>query len=464
MTDWGPVLLILGVGLATGAIFFLLFARGGKGGASVQAAPDIRASSGPEAEPSTTRVRDLRARRDHLIERLQTLPMESHRDEAEQAKQRQALEIEAAKVLRDLDAAERQALARPQPTAAPDDAPARPGSAFRGFAWGLGSAAFLALLVAFVLQGSKERREGGPLTGGVPGIEFGAPPSAAAEADPELRALMAAAAAHPSDVDLQLALIQGLVYRDQLIAAWDVIQKLSAIAPAHPRKLMYEATVREAMGQFERAKELLDQAVAGDPSLSEAWVRRGLVSFELGDWSTAVTSWEKALAQRPDGKGALEPVIAEAKRRLAEGVPPPERPAPEAPPIAQRPDTAPGAGQPGAQPGAQPADPGDIRLTLDLSAAARSKLQPGAVVFITARPAGVTSGPPLAAKRVPAAEFPMQLRLGQADSMMGQPFPEATAIEARLDADGNAMTRDPNDPTAAADGVRRGSELRLVLE
>lgn len=460
MTDWGPVLFILGVGLATGAILFFLFARG-KGGASVQAAPNVRSPSTPQAEPTSTRVRDLRARRDLLIERLQTLPLESHRDEAELAQQRHALEVEAAKVLRDLDAAERRASATPVQT----DAPARPGSALRGFAWGLGSAAFLALLVAFVLQGSKERREGGPLTGGVPGIEFGAPPSAAAETDPELKALMAAAAAHPSDVDLQLELIQGLVYRDQLIAAWDAIQKLSAIAPAHPRKLMYEATVREAMGQFERAKELLDQAVAGDPSLSEAWVRRGLVSFELGDWGTAATSWERALEQRPDGREALQPVIAEAKRRLAEGVPPPERPAaPEAPPVAQRPAAVPGAGQPGAQPGAQPADPSDIRLTLDLSAAARAKLQPGAVVFVTARPAGVTSGPPLAAKRVPANEFPMELRLGQADSMMGQPFPESTAIEARLDADGNAMTRAPDDPTAAADGVQRGSELRLVLE
>lgn len=454
MTDWGPVILILAVGLITGGAAFFLLARGGRAGA---ARPAERPTT-----PPTSAVRDLRARRDLLIERLQTLHLEGHPEDVLEA-QRRDLELEAARVLRDLDAAERRAeAAQAQQEASPPAA--RPASALRGFAWGVGSAAFLALLLVFVLQGSKERREGAPVTGGVPGIEFGAPPSAGQPApDPELEALMAAASAQPTDVGAQLDLIQGLIVRDRLIAAWDVIQRLSAIAPDHPRKLMYEATVREAMGQFERAKELLDRAVEGDPSLSEAWVRRGLVAFELGDWLTAATSWETALEQRPDGREALEPVIAEAKRRHREGVPTTERaPAGQPPADAQQP--APHAGTPVAEAAPARADSGDVRITLDLSDAAKAQVRPGAIVFVTARPAGITSGPPLAAKRIPASDFPLEVRLGKADSMMGQPFPEATFIEARLDADGNAMTRGPDDPTASADDVRKGAEVRLVLE
>ena len=48
---------------------------------------------------------------------------------------------------------------------------------------------------------------------------------------------------------------------------------------------------------------------------------------------------------------------------------------------------------------------------------------PGAIVFITVRPAGVTSGPPVAAKRLPATSFPITFDVGPADSMMGQSLP-----------------------------------------
>ncbi|MGZ7079187.1 MAG: c-type cytochrome biogenesis protein CcmI/CycH, partial [Thermoanaerobaculia bacterium] len=86
------------------------------------------------------------------------------------------------------------------------------------------------------------------------------------------------------------------------------------------------------------------------------------------------------------------------------------------------------------------------------------------VLFVIARPEGVTSGPPVAVKRIAAATFPMTIDLSAADSMMGQAIPPKVRLEVRLDADGNAMTRDPSDPQAVQDGVAMGSKVSLTLK
>ena len=88
---------------------------------------------------------------------------------------------------------------------------------------------------------------------------------------------------------------------------------------------------------------------------------------------------------------------------------------------------------------------------------------PGAVLFVFAREAGATEGPPVAVKRL-APAFPVSFELSEADSMLGQPFPDSLLIEARLDSDGDPTTRPPSDPKARADGVKTGrKDVRLVL-
>ena len=48
--------------------------------------------------------------------------------------------------------------------------------------------------------------------------------------------------------------------------------------------------------------------------------------------------------------------------------------------------------------------------------------------------------------------------------MMGQPLPERVRIEARLDSDGDAATRNPADPSGAQDPVALGSALKITLK
>ncbi len=414
MTDWTLVAAVLGAGLLLGGLLLLLLGR--------------RSAPATEAAPPTS-LGDLYAERDLLLERLRALEFDEGDPEAVAA-ERRALELRAARVLRAVERAERPAPAAPVPAA-----PA--SSALRGFAWGLGTAAFLGLLVALALHFSKDRSPPAPSMAGA---------AMALDADPELVGLIARVESEPESVEARLDLIQGLLARERYVDAWPFIQALAATHPDHPRRLLYEATVREAMGHWEIARDLLDRALEGDASLTEAWVRRGLVSFELGDWAAALESWETALRQRPDGRQVLEPVIAEARRRLEEGAPPPARqPAPTRAPSAEA------AGE-------------SLHIRIDLAADARARIGEGGVLFVTARPAGVRAGPPAAVKRIFAASFPVELRLGPADTMMGQPFPTSAYVEARLDRDGDASTQQADDPRASADDVRVGSTLQLVLE
>jgi hypothetical protein len=100
---------------------------------------------------------------------------------------------------------------------------------------------------------------------------------------------------------------------------------------------------------------------------------------------------------------------------------------------------------------------------IELPPSLASRVSPGAIVFVTVRDSGTTGGPPAAVKRLPAA-FPLRFAIGPGDSMMGQPLPAHARVEARVDSDGDPLTRAATDPSARLDDVATGSSnLRLVL-
>jgi hypothetical protein len=85
---------------------------------------------------------------------------------------------------------------------------------------------------------------------------------------------------------------------------------------------------------------------------------------------------------------------------------------------------------------------GRIELAPELAAA-----QPdGGVLFVIARPQGARGGPPLAVLRIPSPRFPVEFRIGPENVMIpSMRFEGAISLSARLDADGNAMTRGASD-------------------
>jgi len=92
---------------------------------------------------------------------------------------------------------------------------------------------------------------------------------------------------------------------------------------------------------------------------------------------------------------------------------------------------------------------------------------PGATLFVIARAKGARGGPPLAVQRVTAPSFPHAFEIGQTDVMIPNlRFEGEIDVTARLDADGNAMTKDAADleGRAASAHVPGDSGLVITLE
>jgi len=85
-----------------------------------------------------------------------------------------------------------------------------------------------------------------------------------------------------------------------------------------------------------------------------------------------------------------------------------------------------------------------IRGTLQLAPELEGSVPRGGVVFLVAR--GPGGGPPIAVKRIPDPSFPLAFEIGPEDRMIQAiPFQGPLQLSARVDADGNATSREPGD-------------------
>lgn len=126
----------------------------------------------------------------------------------------------------------------------------------------------------------------------------------------------------------------------------------------------------------------------------------------------------------------------------------------------------PGAGAMAASGGGGAVPPGEgFSGTVQLTEGLRPPA--GATLFVIVRPQGApNAGPPLAVKRLNASSFPVSLAVGPGDTMMGMPFEGPFDVYARLDADGNAMTKAPGDLFASAPASANPGDatVRVVLD
>ena len=434
---WAPALVALAAGLVCGAALAFLL----RGTRTISAADDAAAAT----------RRDLEGHRDTLLDQLRELDdISAGRDPVLRARAREGLELRAARVLAQLDeAAPRPAKARAQTAAAPPEKAAPTAAearraARRGFAWGIGSALAAGGLILWVAGVVKPRGANGQLTGELParqGAMQAPPPGEETQPDAELLQLQQAVAQKPDDLDLRLELTQAYLGRRELMKVWEETQEVLKRSPGHPRAMSYQALVRLAMGQADAAEQQLKAAMKTAPDLLEPRLHLSLVYARTGRTAEANKVLDEAERRFPTQKAGLERLRQEMMSQVAQG----------------------GGGEGEAPPVASAAQPGPHvsgRIELD---PARGAAPAGAIVFLIARAAGQTEGPPLAVKRLPP-DFPLQFTLSSEDSMMGQELPAELRVEARLDSDGNPLTRPPSDPSARLDGVRLGDDgLRLRL-
>ena len=455
--DWQPAIVVLASGLVLGALLTLwLRRRGVAAGAEPHAALPLE-------------LRDLDGRVAALFVQLRELEEAAAKRTPEQlARERYALELEAARALQARDAA---AVKLEPKASAAAPAPAHPAGGARGFLWGALSSAAVALLVFYVSQSATQRQEGGSPTG----TGMGSAPRAAAGGndapeDARTTELRQTVAKNPDDLDARLELARQLLGQHDLMGVWNETQYVLERQPGHARALSYQSLVRLAMGQGDVAVSMLKQAIAADPKLIEAHENLAFVYTSLGRTKEAEAAVAETTRLSPeDGerlKHALVQVAASRRDRASspEGVkahadvpPPADEAQAEAPPA-----PAPGGAPPAA--GAR-AGTGAVFGWIEADASVSARIGSGSVIFLTVRPAGVSQGPPVAVKRLSPGRFPLQFEVTAQDSMMGQALPESVRIDVRADSDGDPLTRPASDPAGFADGIALGrTGVRITLK
>ena len=449
--QWQPALGVLVSGLLLGSLLVWWVRR--RGGPTPTSAPEA-----PSLE-----LRDLNGRIAVLLRQLRELDdMATKRTPEQLARERYALELEAARALQ-----AREALA-PAPQAPATDVRPAAGGAGRGFLWGTASSAAVALLFFLVWQSASLRPEGGSVTGTTPGgAPGGAPAGEAPATDEHTAQLRAVLARNPGDLDTRLDLARHLLMQRDLMGVWNETQQVLERKPGVPRALAYQALVRLAMGQGDVAISMLQQAIAAEPDLVEAHQNLAFVYASLGRTKEAEAAVAEVSRRAPEEAERLRQALAQLAEARDKEAPPPagEDPHLAVPPPSAVPQ-APAAATPAAAATTPPTEgrPAAVFGWIEADASVGARIRPGTVIFLTVREAGVSQGPPVAVKRLESGAFPLQFELGTADSMMGQPLPERMRIDVRADSDGDPMTKPASDPAGYVDGVELGrTGVRIAL-
>lgn len=447
--DW----MSLGIAMASGAAVagYFVVRTGGKG-----------AAAPPPGGPS---LDDLHARKHTLLEALRDAH-DTRQVRGEGAVQDEIadLEAQAAEVLRDI--ATHSDAPGPPPPVEPSSGTTAAAARWQGALAGAAVVGFAAA-VLFALQGGvRPRSDGMSVTGGdedtlmrqagripAPGEPGGGVPGVPENLQPRPSAALDAARARvfaaPNDVAARVQLGWALLEAEGWIDLYEVARQTLALEPGQPDALVQTAFVRMVMGQQDAALELVEQALSRAPTHVEALQAKGTILLRRGENTRAAEVFAQGLAAAGPGRG-FEDLIAMAK---APGGAPTPTGGLQHPPV----DGMATATPPSAQ------DRG-VPVSGTISLGRSYEVPSGAVLFLVARPKGQMAGPPLASRRLPAGPFPMVFEIGPEHLMMGGSFPAEVTLTARIDLDGNAMSREEGAPLAAPLDAEAGrTDVDLVL-
>jgi cytochrome c-type biogenesis protein CcmH/NrfG len=426
--SWTPPLVVLAVGAIVGVSVVLARSR------------RPSAAEVPKGDAETS---DLKRRYDALIRRLA---------EGASPEEKAAIEVEAAMVLREMEVGPRSAPSvptPPEPSTVAATVASKPTSALAGFAYGVLTMGVLGGLFFLAYQGSSERTSGGSVTGGNGMSQAAAEgPSSSAEEEQNLKALEDAVRKSPKDVGQRIELMRAYLQRRDLMQVFDQTKAVLEIEPGNPYALTYQALVRVAMGQAGPAETMLLDVLKRNPRIEDAYIHLAIARIQLGNKKGAEEAIQAAQKQFPEDKEQLAQVFAQIS-------------SPAADQRAETPANHPDVPVARAESSVNSSSP-EVVVVVDLPKGVT--VPADAVLFVMAREAGVESGPPAAVKRVPARDFPITVTLTEKDSMAGEGLPGLLRIDARIDRDGNPLTKDPQDPSASEENVRPGGpQVLLVL-
>jgi tetratricopeptide (TPR) repeat protein len=316
MSELGELpLLVLGLGLLAGGVVALLVAR-----------RSTRQTAAARSDLDL-RIEDLEAQRDELYARLRG----GEGTELGSA-DRNELELAAARVLRELDSlheqrgssgALRPSGARGASAAAQPATPAAStsfGSRHPGLVGALlggGMVGLVALLVFWAQRDAVPAPEQPMASAPAPGAGGGeldrGEPSMPPQVASRVQALRDRLVAAPTDLAARRDLAQLLMSHEQFFDAFQEAQQILAQASEDPVGNYVSGIVRYTMGQPEDALVLLGRALAGDPTLSQAALMRGLIQLQLEDREGAMATWEQGLQAIGGSHPVLEHVLGLAR-------------------------------------------------------------------------------------------------------------------------------------------------------
>jgi len=277
----------------------------------------------------------------------------------------------------------------------------------------------------------------------------GGPSSATEEAN--LKALEDAVRKSPTDIGQRIELIRAYLQQRDLMQVFEQTKAVLEIEPGNPYALTYQALVRVAMGQASQAETMLLDVLKTNPGIEDAYIHLALARLQLGNRKGAEEAIQAGQKQFPEDREQLAQVFAQITSSAGDQSGDVPANHPEVPPPAM-----------GEASGAAKGSGAQIVVVVDLPKG--MSVPSNAVLFVIAREAGVESGPPAAVKRVPATNFPITVTLTDKDSMAGEGLPGLARIDARVDRDGDPLTKDPQDPIASEENVRPGGgQVLLVL-
>jgi len=200
---------------------------------------------------------------------------------------------------------------------------------------------------------------------------------------------------------------------DEAVSAYEKASALTGAKNADIELDLAEALVlTDKPENQERAKGIIDAALAANDSNQKALWYSGLMASRAGDTETAKARFSKLLESNPPPQ-IREILVAQ----LAElGVTVPSEAGAAAP--AGMGSTGGGMGSgAGTAAAAAEASGRTIRIAVSIDPALASRLKPGTPLFVSAREAGIP-GPPIAAVRISSDQLPTTVVLSDANSMI----------------------------------------------
>lgn len=242
---------------------------------------------------------------------------------------------------------------------------------------------------------------------------------------------------NPNDADGWHMLARSYIAFGRYPDAAVAYDKAAALSPRDTQVLVdYADTLAMVNGRNleGRPTELVQAALAIDPNNQKALALAGTAAFNRKDYAAALSHWQrlqKAMPPESDGGKRVAASIAQAQAALAGG---------GTAVATSMANVAPTNAAANATPGAAPVAGAEITGEVRVSDALRSRLSPGATLYVFAR---AVEGPrmPLAVSRTAAGSFPFRFVLDDRSAMSPQARLSSQSqvmLGARLSANGSA--------------------------